>query len=256
MSGRHRFDHRHLHVHGTNLVHRLAPEAKLAGLIAFVATVAVTPRHWVAAFAVDAAILAAVIVVAGLPASVVAGRLAAIIPFVAFAVVIPFVGEGEQVHIGGLGLSVDGLWATWNIVAKAAIGATAAIVVTATTPVPDLLAGLHRLRVPAVIVAIMAFMFRYLDLVIDQLARMRRSMTARGHDPRWLWQAGPIAASAGTLFVRTYERGERVHDAMIARGYRGAMPELHPRRPAGRDWTLALQPAIAAGVITIAVGLT
>ena len=51
---------------------------------------------------------------------------------------------------------------------------------------------------------------------------------SRGYDPRWLWQARAVASSAGTLFVRSFERGERVHLAMVSRGYAGAMPG--PRR--------------------------
>jgi cobalt/nickel transport system permease protein len=49
-------------------------------------------------------------------------------------------------------------------------------------------------------------------------------MASRGYDPRWISQARPIASSAGALFVRSYERGERVHAAMLARGYTGEMP--------------------------------
>ena len=81
--------------------------------------------------------------------------------------------------------------------------------------------GLARLRVPPVFVSIMSFMVRYMELMADSLARMRTAMTARGYDPRWLWQAKPIASSAGALFVRSYERGERIHAAMVARGIRG-----------------------------------
>jgi cobalt/nickel transport system permease protein len=154
----------------------------------------------------------------------------------------------------GTSLSVDGVWATWNIVAKATLGATASIVLSATTAVPDLLHGLTRLRVPRVPVAIVAFMVRYLDLLAaDQLRRMRTAMTARCHDPRWLWQARPIASSAGVLFVRSYERGERVHQAMQARGYTGTMPELDDRRATGRDWASAAVPGIVAVAALVAV---
>lgn len=239
--------HRHLHVPGSSAVHRLAPQAKLIGLVAFVVAVALTPRQTVGAFALHAGVLGTVIALARLGPRLIFTRLAAIIPFVAFAAALPFVGDGTTVDAGPFALSVDGLWAAWNIVAKAALGATASIVVTATTPIPDLLAGLSRLRVPNTIVGIIGFMFRYLDLIVDEMARMRRAMTARGHDPRWLWQARPIAASAGALFVRTYERGERVVDAMAARGFTGAMPETGHHNPAGRDCALALAPAVVAG---------
>lgn len=241
----------HLHVPGTSAVHRLAPEAKLVGLFAFVVAVALTPRQAVVAFAVHAAVLVAVVAQARLRPRLVLVRLTAIVPFLAFALLVPFVATGERVQMLGLSLSRDGLWAAWNIIAKATLGATAAIVLAATTSVPDVLRGLSRLRVPRVVVGIIAFMFRYLDLLVDQLGRMRQAMVARCHDPRWLWQARPIAASAGALFVRSYERGERIHQAMLARGFTGSMPELGDRPATARDWLAALAPAAVAAVVLV-----
>lgn len=246
-----------LWVPGHSAVHRLAPAPKVAGLVAFVVLVAVTPRWWVAVLALDAVVVAAAVAVARLPPRLVLARLGAVVPFVAFAVVLPFVGTGEQVEVAGVALSVDGLWAAWNIVAKAAIGGSAAIVVSATTPIAELLAGLHRLRVPAVLVAIVGSMVRYLDVVADDLSRMRRAMTARGHDPRWLWQAKPIAASVGTLFVRTYERGERVHHAMVARGFDGTVPPpVVAARRAPVPALAAFVPAAAAALSLLAAVVT
>jgi cobalt/nickel transport system permease protein len=159
---------------------------------------------------------------------------------------VPFVADGERTDVAGLSLSIDGLWATWNILAKALIGAAASIVVSSTTTVSETLHGLTRLRVPNVLVAIVAFMIRYLAVLVDQLHRTRDAMTSRCHDPRWLWQARPIATSMGVLFVRSYERGERVHQAMLARGYDGTMPELDVRRATPRAWCLAFVPAAVA----------
>ena len=153
-------------------------------------------------------------------------------------------------------MSRDGLWATWNILAKAGLGATGSIIVTATTPIPDLLVGLSRLRVPAALIGIVGFMFRYLDLIVDDLGRTRRAMAARGHDPRWLWQARPLASSAGVVFVRTYERGERIHGAMAARGFDGVMPTLEAPPPRSvTAWITALVPAAVAGAAVLAIGL-
>ncbi|MGI8576078.1 MAG: energy-coupling factor transporter transmembrane component T family protein, partial [Egibacteraceae bacterium] len=72
-----------------------------------------------------------------------------------------------------------------------------------------------------------------------ELRRTRIAMTARGYDPRWLWQAKPVAASAGALFVRSYERGERVHAAMLSRGYTGTMPVLDERVATRSEWCAA-----------------
>jgi cobalt/nickel transport system permease protein len=250
------FDHRHLHVHGTSPIHRIAPEAKLLGLLGFVITVAITPRQWVLAFAIDATVLLGVFVTARLTPQVVLGRLAAILPFVTFAFLLPFIGDGETTSVLGVSLSIDGLWASWNVLAKATLGGAASIALTATTPIPELLTGLSRLRVPAAIIAIIGFMFRYLDLMVDEIGRMRRAMAARAYNPRWLWQSRPLASSAGALFVRTYERGERVHDAMAARGFTGTMPTFSEASTTRNDWLLAAVPAVVSLVGLTIVGLT
>lgn len=248
--------HAHLHVPGTSRIHRLAPAPKLIGLLALVTTVALTPRRAVAAFAVYVVVVVGLVAVARLPARTVVSRLVVVVPFLVFAVVVPFIGTGDQVEVLGLSLSEEGLWAAFGVAAKALIGATAAIVFAATTPVPDVVGALSELRVPSVIVGIVAFMFRYLDLIVDQLRRMRQAMVARCHDPRWLWQVGPIASSSGTLFVRSYERGERVHQAMLARGFDGRMPDLDERPTPATDWPVALIPAAIAAAVLLATVIT
>ena len=97
-------------------------------------------------------------------------------------------------------------------------------------------------------------MLRYIDVLVEQLGRMRRSMVARGHDPRWLWQIKPIASSAGALFVRSYERGERVHQAMLARGYSGVMPVVNDRHASTREWlSVMAYPFMFAVVLVVVV---
>ena len=73
---------------------------------------------------------------------------------------------------------------------------------------------------------------------------MRLARTQRGDDPRWLWQARGTGRTVGALVVRTFERGERVHVAMLARGYDGSMPVL--------DLTPAARPLAWAGVAVFA----
>ena len=235
-----------LYVHEHSAVHRLPPHVKLVAGIAFVVAVAVTPREAVWAFAVDAVALLTVARVARVRLRFVAVRLLVVVPFVAFAFALPFVGGGATVDVGGLALSEEGLWAMANILFKATLGATTSILLAATTEVPRLLRGFERLRAPRVLTAIAAFMLRYLEVVTGELRRMRTAMAARGHDPRWIWQVKPIAASAGALFIRSYERGERVHAAMLARGFTGTMPELHRDTVTAAHWAgAAVLPSIA-----------
>jgi cobalt/nickel transport system permease protein len=234
---------------GDGPVHRLAPEAKIAAALLFVLAVVATPAHEAWAFGVDALVVAAVAVVARLPLAVVLHRLRIELPFLAFAVFLPIVGRRPRTSVIGLSLSEPGLWGAWNLVAKGTLGVLAAIVLVGTTPVSELLAGLRRLRVPATLTTIAGLMVRYLDVIVDEAARMRVARLSRADDPRRLWQARGVAATGGALFVRSYERGERVHLAMRARGFDGTVPDLHHREPAAGAWLAALPPLVATIVL-------
>jgi cobalt/nickel transport system permease protein len=228
----------------------MAPEAKLVAAFAVVTAVAVTPRQALWAFGLYAFGVAGLVAAARVPPRFLALRLLAIAPFVLFAFFIPFIAGGDTTEIGGVSLSVDGLWGMWNILAKATLGASVSIILTATTEIAEIIRGLGVLRVPAIFTAIATFMIRYLELIVDELGRMRVAMAARGYDPRWLSQARPIASAAGALFVRSYERGERVHAAMLSRGFTGTMPALDHRAARPREWGAVALIATCAAVIS------
>jgi cobalt/nickel transport system permease protein len=249
----HGLTHR-LYVGRDSPVHRLPAECKIAAVLAFVLVVVATPPTEYEAFACFALLLVAVAALARIPASAVVPRLVVETPVVVFAVLLPFVAEGRRTEVLGLSLSASGLLSGWNVVAKATVGVLASILLAATTSQRDLLVGLQRLKVPALLVQIVAFMVRYLDLIADQMARMRLARTARGFVPRgprsWL----VLARSAGALFIRSYERGERVHRAMLSRGYTGALPEMSGARGTVGAWARAATLPVAA-VMTVTVSV-
>jgi len=211
--------------------------------------VVATPREAFWAFGAHAALVVAAAAAGRLPPSVLLRRLLIETPFLLFAVFLPFFGRGERLGVIGLSLSREGLWAAWNIGAKATLGTAASVILAATTRVPDLLKAFSRLHFPKVLTAVMGFMVRYLDVVSGELGRMRIALRCRAYRPRWIGEARALAAVAGTLFVRAYERGERVYLAMQARGYHGVMPELDASAAPAAQW------AAAASVVTCAAGV-
>lgn len=242
-------------VHRHSLVHRLPPECKIAAALAFVFAVVATPREQFWAFGVHLATVVAVAGVAGVRPALLVRRARIELPFVAFAVFLPILGTDPRVDVAGLSLSRPGLWAAWAIVAKGTLGVLTSIVLAATTPIADLLRGLARLRVPAVLVAIAGFMVRYLGVIVGESQRMQIARLSRADNPRWLWQARGVATSAGSLFIRSFERGERVRLAMLARGFDGTMPDLDDRSTVWPDWlAAAVVPAIATTVALLAWG--
>jgi len=223
-------------VHGVSPVHRLPGREKLVALLVFIVAVVATPAHQVWAFAAYGAVVAIAGSLARLSPGLVSRRLSVGLPFLLFAFALPFVGGGERVQMGSLSLSVAGAWAAWAILAKGVLCLGASVILTATTPVSEILRGLSALRVPGVLVGIAGFMVRYLDIIVSEARRMRVAMLARGHRSRWIWHARPVAGSAGLLFVRAHERGERVLDAMTARGYGGGIPEALGESSAPARW--------------------
>jgi len=245
---------RHPHavfVHGDSPVHRLPAHVKVVALAATVVAVVATPRERVGALVAEAAVVALAAVVARIPAGVLARRLALAAPFLVAAVALPCVGGGPRVDVVGVSLSVEGAWAAWGIAAKGLTCVAATVIVTSTTTVSDLIAGLSRLRAPNLVVGIASFMVRYVDVLADEATRTRTAMAARGYRPRWAWQATPSAGAAATLFVRAYERGERTYDAMAARGYAGRMPRIDDAGTPPATWCRGL--ALPALVVALAV---
>lgn len=241
-----------LYLPGGGTVHRLAPQCKLVATGCFVLAVVLTPREQFWAFGVHALLLAAVAAVARVPAGVVLRRMMIELPFVLFAVLLPFVATGPRVTVFGVGLSLDGLYGAWGILAKGSLGVAASILLAATTDLRRILLGLQRLRMPALLVQIMTFMLRYGDVIAEEMHRMRIARESRGFDARDVRQFPAVARSAGALFVRSYERGERVHLAMLARGYDGAMPVLDGAGATRREWLTAL--ALPAAGALVALG--
>lgn len=231
---------------GDSPAHRAPTEVKIVCAVLAVFAVVATPREMFWPFGCYALGLLVMWRWSGIPLRWIAPRLLIEVPFVVLAVLLPFAAGEPRVEFLGLSLSTTGLYAAWGIIAKGTLGVGISLTLAATTDVRDLPGGLSRLRVPGLLVMIVVLMLRYIDVLVAEAGRMRQARISRGDDPRTLRQAGATARGAGTLFLRSYERGERVHLAMLSRGFDGTVPDLGaaPTRP--RQWLLGCLPALAA----------
>jgi cobalt/nickel transport system permease protein len=211
----------------TSPVHRLDPRAKILGFAGITLVAVSSPLQAWPAFVACAVALAAIAVPARVSFGTVWGRARVVLPLVVFvAVFVPFVRGGPQVAVGPFSLSEAGLATFALVTVKATIGTVSAVLLGATTSFPDVLHGLERMRAPRLLTVIAAFMYRYLFVIADEARRMRAALAARAYRPRHVAQAAALGRVVTALFLRTYERGERVYLAMLARGYRGSMPRL------------------------------
>ncbi|MFM1906217.1 MAG: hypothetical protein RIT32_1013 [Actinomycetota bacterium] len=235
-----------------SVIHRLPAEVKVLSMLLFVFLVVLTPlgNWWL--FTIYIGIIIATILVAKLPILMVVRRMVIEVPFVIFAILMPFFSAGPYTEVFGVEVSQPGLTAGIGLLFKGTIGVLSSITLASTTPMRELLSGLSRLRVPNMLVEIAAFMVRYVDVVVDEMRRMRIARQSRGYFETGLRSWPVIARAAGALFIRAYERGERVHLAMLSRGYQGKMPSYQIAIATRVNWaTGMLLPAAALVVLVV-----
>jgi cobalt/nickel transport system permease protein len=164
-----------------------------------------------------------------------------------------------------LTVSGEGLRMFSTIALKSWISVQAALLLAFTTPFHDLVDGLRQLRLPRIMVAIISFMYRYLSVLSEEATRMGRARASRSADPgerggqggraarSIVWRARVTGSMVGSLFLRSYERSERIYAAMQARGFEGELRHLHGRALVRMDY-LALAAMTGAAVGLLALG--
>jgi len=214
-------------------IHRLDPRAKTIAVIAYSIALISLPRYvlpspWYAVFP------AVLLLWGGIPLRFVAKHTLLVSPFILFAAVLSPVFDQTPVTVGHA--VVRGGWVTaTSLVIRFVLGMGALIGLASTTRFPELLKGLEQMHVPRILITQLRFLYRYLFVLVDEAMHMRRARQARdaGRGPvlgRWRAGGGQI----GVLFLRTLESAERMHLAMIGRGYDGTIRLLRPLR-----WSVA-----------------
>lgn len=234
-----------------SLLHRLDPRVKVVVTLLFILSNVLLPDGaWPAYLAAWFFLLLAVSLARLSPLFVLRRSLLAL-PFVLAAVSVLFTVPGEtrlSWQIGTLSLTVSdqGLIRFGSILVRSWLSVQMAILLTATTQFPDLMHALRHLKVPALLVAIIAFMYRYLSVLVDEARRLLRAREARsaqgpqGTAGRSLrWRAQVAGGMVGQLFLRSMERSDRVYGAMVARGYRGQLLTMNPHVMGRPDWFMA-----------------
>ncbi|RME48033.1 MAG: cobalt ECF transporter T component CbiQ [Chloroflexi bacterium] len=239
------FDH---YQAGESLIHRLDPRVKLVVTVLFIVSNVLLPDGAWLAFGLAWGLVLLVSVMAELGVGYVVKRSFVALPFALAAVTAIFALPGQPVFEWTLGpwhlVATDaGLLRFISIVIRSWLSVQMAILLTATTQFPDLMHALRHLRAPHLVVAIISFMYRYLFVLSDEAMRLMRAREARSARPAEgggggsiAWRARVAGSMAGQLFLRSYERSDRVYNAMLARGYTGQYQTLNPHVMHRRDW--------------------
>lgn len=195
-------------------IHRLDPRAKVIGLFLYVLVVVVTPPQAFYAFFIYFILIAMISLLSEVPAGFIAKRSLVVVPF--------------ALVIGLFNLFFRPPIVFFNLMVKSWLSVLAVVVLSSTTTFPALLKAMESLKVPKIITSILAFMYRYIFTLMDQVMRMERARVSRSYGTKGLRQMRALGSMLGSLFVNTYERGERIYLAMLSRGFHG---HTHLPRP-------------------------
>jgi len=214
------------------VIHRLDPRVKIVSFISFVFFVIFTSPSEFLNFLFYFILIFNVILISKVPLKFVFKRSLVIIPFVLFvAIFIPFFKQGEVAGSYSFGslhltLSYTGLIILWNVLVKSWLSVFGMLLLASTTKFPRLLKGFEKLKMPELMVMVLSFFYRYVFVLMDEAMRMKRARDSRSFGGCRVRQTRSIGNIIATLFVRAYERGERVYAAMVSRGFSGRIETL------------------------------
>jgi len=223
---------------GASAIHRRDARAKTIAALVFLIALATVRRNFLAVGLCYSAILVAVVLAARLPLFAALMRATVVLPFtLVFAAI--SLAAGEPL-------------AAITLVGKSYLSALAVLVLLSTTPLPELLHGLEHLGVPRYLLMVVQFLYRYLFVISEEAQHMRAALQAKSGSLRNnLWNREKFGAPAGVLsvlFARSYAHAEGVHQAMLARGFRGHFLTL-----SGRTFGIA-DALFVAAALTVIVG--
>lgn len=211
-------------------VHRLDARAKVVTTLCFIVCVVSFGRYEISAM-LPFMIYPVVLSAAGdLPIGYLLRKILIVIPFALIIGIFNPVFDRQVV----MQLGTFEIWGGWiscvSIVVRAVLTASVAIILVAVTGFPAICAALERLGMPKVFAVQLLFLYRYIFVLTDEGVRTARARQLRSFGRRGLGMR-QFGALVGHLLLRTWDRAERIHMAMLARGFRG---EFQTSRPQGR----------------------
>jgi cobalt/nickel transport system permease protein len=231
------FDRYH---HGHSLIHHLDPRVKVVVTIAFILSNALLPDGAWIAFSLAWAFLLVANALSGLGIAFTFRRSFIALPFALAAITVLFSIPGNPIFtfrlvMSNFTITDAGLLRFVSIVIRSWLSVQMAILLVASTEFPKIVHALNHLRIPTIITVIISFLYRYLFVLADEVLRLLRARQARsaavaGKNPggNILWRARIAGHMAGQLFLRSYERSDRIYNAMLSRGYKGELMTIHP----------------------------
>jgi cobalt/nickel transport system permease protein len=256
----HAFDQYHFQ---ESLIHRLDPRVKVLVTIGFIISNALLPDGRWLAFAASWIFLLLVNDLSNLGLGFTLKRSFVALPFAVVAISAIFSPQGEPLAEWDLGFITliptnVGVIRFFSILVRSWLSVQMAILLVATTQFPDLIHAFEHLKVPRILTTIVAFLYRYLFVLTDEVYRLLRARDSRSarlpglnHGGKLVWRAKVAGSMAGQLFLRSYERSDRIYNAMLSRGYTGHIRTLNPHVMTKSDWLILFSGVISLSLIQL-----
>ena len=236
------------YTHSHSIIHDLDPRVKVIITVAFVFSNALLPDGSWLAFIISWLFILLINELTQLGIGYSLKRSFVVLPFLLVAVTAIFSPLGESLVEWDLGFIVlnptkFGIIRFISIVIRSWLSVQMAILLIATTQFPSLIHAFEHLRVPRILTTIIAFLYRYLFVLTDEVVRLLRARESRSaglpgkkSGGKLLWRIKIVGSMAGQLFLRSYERSDRIYNAMLSRGYTGHLRTLNPHVMVRSDW--------------------
>lgn len=246
-----------------SFVHHLDPRVKAAAAIAFIISNAILPDGAWMSFILAWLFLLAANIYSNLGVTYTFKRSLVALPFALIAITVLFSIPGREIfsfHIFRANFIIAdmGLLRFISILVRSWLSVQMAILLVAVTRFPDLIHAFEHLHVPAILTTIIAFLYRYLFVLADEVFRLLRARESRSAASTGnrsgggvLWRAQVAGNMAGQLFLRSYERSDRIYHAMLSRGYAGHLYTLNPHEMKSRDYFFSAFAILFLSIIQI-----
>jgi cobalt/nickel transport system permease protein len=229
------FDH---HREGDSLVHQFDPRFKLTMMVLFILVVLLIPARQGQLFLYYICIPIFLALASKISIFHFLSKILKIYPMILIiSIFIPFFSSGNDLLFqwGFLKVYKNGLEKFFMINVKSFLAIAMSVVLTTTTDMSRLLRGMEKLKIPPITISILAFMYRYIFLLVDEVEKMIMAFQSRYLKLSFLQRIKIFSQIIGILFIRTYERGERIYLAMESRGFRGKIHILNDLEWNGKD---------------------
>jgi cobalt/nickel transport system permease protein len=223
------------------LLQRIDPRLKLVSFVALVIS-AVAVRTLTSLLILSLAIII-LCVLSRIPVRFFLLRATIFIPVFAGIITLPlpFITPGNPIARFGSGLFAltvtrEGAYKAALFTLRVWVCVAASVLLISTTKFHELIHSMEKLGLPRVLVMMMSVTYRFIFLFVNEAHRMVLAMESRTvKQRRWRDTLRSLASIMATLFIRSYERGERVYFAMTARGYAGTIRSLEQMKLTRRD---------------------